>query len=229
MMMVGGQVATARVGVLVVEPHEICRRAVRALADGETLAIVGEAGSTDALDETNIEGTPDVVLLGFENSEGTSMIDRLRARFPEARILVLAEISDGESAFRSVRAGADGLVPKSAAPDEIRDAINAIARGEQVFHPELSAEALLWAARNEGLKTSNPKNPPPLTPREREILEHLSEGLSAADIAARLHLSRRTVEAHLANAYRKLGVHGRIEALREYQKVADVLQPTTKH
>lgn len=211
---------TRPVDVLLIEPHEICRRALMTLAaEGGSFRIAAEASTLHEVEGATLLRDPEVILYAGRGTDLPGALEALERRYPSGRVLVMASSEDGETAFKAVRGGAAGLVAESSSPDEIREAILALSRGETVFDPALSAEALLWAARNDGLKSPSARNGTPLTPRESEVVGMLAEGLSAAGIASRLSLSRRTVEAHLANAYRKLGVHGRIEALREYQRL----------
>lgn len=211
---------SARARVLIAEPHEVCRRAIGDLIAGTRngLTVVAEAAGRREAVALAAHHAPEVILLGLGGPEERDVIAELRASAPKARIVVLSLRDDGEAVFEAMRSGAHGFLPKSVDPSEIVDALRRVAGGDSAVHPSVTMEGLRWGARSGGA-TEGGEVLARLTARERETLELLAQGLGSKAIAARLFLSRRTVEFHLANVYRKLGVHGRIEAAAEFRKL----------
>jgi DNA-binding NarL/FixJ family response regulator len=199
------------IAVVIVDPNDISRRALNALlGEHDDLVITDQARSCDQIGP-DAAREADVAILGEVRDPG-AIIEALRQQAPRIKVIVMAHLDDGEIPFHAIQAGADGLVPLSAGAVEVKEAIRAVTETGTAIDPYLAIDALRWAAGHEA-PTPNGWGEPHLTAREQEILEHLAEGHTAAGIAAQLGLSRRTVEAHLANAYRKLGVHSRFEAL----------------
>lgn len=212
---------TRRVAVLIVDPNPISRRALSTLlGEGDDIRVIGDAASPDGLDPSAVRAA-DVAILGeFERGPG-AIIEQIRESSGSIKVVVMAHFDGGEIPFQAIQHGADGLVPISAGAKEIREAIHEVTETGTAIDADLAVEALHWAARREE-KPDPTVHAPRLTARETQILEYLAEGRTAAAIASRLGLSRRTVEAHLANAYRKLGVHGRFEALARVRAMSAV-------
>ncbi len=145
----------------------------------------------------------------------------LRSSLPSARVLVLAD--DAAENERACAEGADAVLPGSATAEEVCLTIRGLAAGHHFAaqpapprddRPHQRPIPVAPSPGGPGLTVLNR-----LTPREAEMLELLSEGLTTPAIAKRLYLSRRTVEFHLARAYRKLGVRGRIDAIMSYTRL----------
>ncbi|MFL5349187.1 MAG: LuxR C-terminal-related transcriptional regulator [Hyalangium sp.] len=177
----------------------------RALADqgGEDLTIAA-AGTLAELEAARAE-PPDVVLwdVGLRLSEAEG---RLEA--PELSAPVLALVSDEAAGELALAAGARGLLFRDATPSALLAALQAVARGLAVFEPSLSPVRSTPRA-----STSTPTSPEPLTPREREVLSLLAEGLSNKAIADRLAISEHTAKFHVNAVLAKLGVQRRTEAV----------------
>lgn len=218
--MTGARV-NGRVGVLIAEPHEVCRRAVAGMITGaaDGLHVVGETGARAEAVPLAERTSPGVVLLGLAGPQEYDVIGELLGRAPGVRIVVLALAREDEAVLDAVLAGAVGFVPESAEPAEVLDALVRVARGEVVLHPSVAAAGLVCAARRlrEVVEGQGPLGE--LTQREREVLGLLCEGVTPKAIAARLYVSRRTVESHLSSAYRKLGVRGRMEAMSKVREL----------
>jgi DNA-binding NarL/FixJ family response regulator len=120
-------------------------------------------------------------------------------------VLLLSTQDREEYLYETLRAGADGYVLKDIVPDELARAIRAVARGEVLVQPQLVSRLLSRVGKQGRGDT--------LTARELEVLRLLARGLRNKEIAARLYVSERTVNFHLANIYQKLNVSGRTEAL----------------
>lgn len=206
--------------VLIVEPGEVYRQALTELIEerGAGMVLAGQAATPAAALETARGTGPMVMLVGGRRADDHNWIGMITKADPTVLVVVLATKEDPASVVASIRAGARGYLPMSCHEDEILAAIRTVAEGGTAFHPSLTAEALLYSAHagqdREGAPPGQGSALELLTIREREILGFLAEGRTPSEIANTLFISRRTVETHLANAYHKLGVHGRIDAIR---------------
>ncbi|WP_224371982.1 response regulator transcription factor [Hyalangium versicolor] len=177
----------------------------RALSElGREDLTIASAGTLSELEATRSE-PPDVVLwdVGLRLSEAEGRLDA-----PELGAPVLALVPDEAAAELALAAGARGLLFRDAAPSALLAALQAVARGLAVFEPALSPVRPTPRA-----STSTPPGPEPLTPREREVLALLAEGLSNKAIADRLSISEHTAKFHVNAVLAKLGVQRRTEAV----------------
>ncbi len=199
--------------MLIADDHPIYREGiVRAVKERPDLELVGEAeDGRDALDAIK-ETQPDVALLDIRmpRLEGPQVLNALHRDGMRTKVIFLSAFMEGELAYETVAAGARGYLSKEAAREEICDAIVAVARGGTALAPE--AQAGLAAQVQERERSADA---PQLTAREREVLQLISEGLSAPDIGKRIHLSPTTVKSHLHKLYEKLGVSDRAAAVAE--------------
>jgi two-component system, NarL family, nitrate/nitrite response regulator NarL len=202
-----------RVTVLVADDHPVYREGiVRAVKERPDLKLVGEAGEgREALEEIK-RLKPDVAVLDIRmpGLDGTQVLAALRRDGVETEVLFISAFMEPELAYHTVAGGAKGYLSKEAARQEICDAIVTVARGGTA----LAAEA------QEGLaqmiqEREKAADQPPLTEREQQVLTMIAEGLSAPQIAERLHLSTTTVKSHLHTLYEKLGVSDRAAAVAE--------------
>ncbi len=204
---------SARIKVLVVDGQAVSRAGLRRLLESyPDLEVVGEAGdSVQAVSET-VELLPQVVLIdaqlpGDGSLESLRQIRQLNA---EIRVLLLASQENEELLYEALRVGASGYVLKDIAPDELARTVRTAARGEMLVQPQQAARLL---ARLGSQERDGGHHQESLTARERDVLQLLARGLRNKEIAARLFVSERTVNFHLANIYAKLHVSGRTEAL----------------
>ena len=199
--------------MLVADDHPIYREGiVRAVKERPDLELVGEAeDGRIALDEIKRAG-PDVALLDIRmpGLEGPQVLNALQRDGVKTSVIFLSAFMEGELAYETVAAGARGYLSKESAREEICDAIVAVARGGTALAPEVQAGL---AAQVQERERSD--RPPQLTAREQEVLQLISEGLSAPDIGRRIHLSPTTVKSHLHKLYEKLGVSDRAAAVAE--------------
>lgn len=204
------------VRVLVVDDHPIVRTMVRIACDQrDGLAVVGEAADGNEALELAASLRPDVIVLDLilPRMSGLEVAGRLALDDSTARILVLTATDDKTAVFEALRLGVSGYVEKTASVDEIADAIQAVARGELVFSKELERQAQVQLGEFAKRARETARALARLTPREREVLALLAEGLSTRQIAKRLGLSARTVESHIGNIYEKLDARTRVQAL----------------
>jgi two-component system, NarL family, nitrate/nitrite response regulator NarL len=203
----------SRVRVLVADDHPIYREGiVRAVNERDDLELVAEAGDgAEALEEIE-RHRPDVAVLDIRmpGLDGTQVLGKIRGDGIEAQVLFLSAFLEPELAYRTVAAGARGYLSKEASRQEICDAIAAVARGETAFAPEVE-EGLRSAVERRGLEGVAPE----LSPREQEVLMLITEGMTVAEIANRMHIGVATVKTHLRGLYDKLGVSDRAAAVAE--------------
>jgi DNA-binding NarL/FixJ family response regulator len=206
-----------RARVLIVEDHPVLRGVVRlACEHSPDLVVVGEVEDGERALEVCREVSPDVIVLDLTLPgalQGLDVASRLRDEGSSAKILVLTGRTDDRSVFDSIRAGADGFLEKTAGVRFIAEALTRVAGGERIFTPEQERGAIQELGRMSRKARVSSAAEAKITSRELEILEFVSEGLTVKQVATRLGLSPRTVEAHVARLYRKLGVRNRVQAI----------------
>jgi DNA-binding NarL/FixJ family response regulator len=195
------------------------------LADDQRLVREGLATLLSLLDGIELVGTaadgeeavrlaaqldPDIVLmdLSMPRLNGTEAIRRLAERGPRPRAIALTTYADDASVLGALRAGARGYLTKDAGADEIRAAMEAVARGEAALDPAVQHHVVAALA-------TPPAAPLPddLTPREAEVLGLIAEGLTNAEIAERLVVSAATVKSHVNHIFSKIGARDRAQAV----------------
>ena len=202
--------------ILIADDHPVFRFGLRALLEAQSdIVVVGEAESGAAAVQMAQSLRPDVVLMdinmpGLNGIEATKQI-MASATSPRAAVLIITMFDD-DTVFTAVRAGARGYLLKGAQGDETLRAIRAVANGEVIFSPGVAAQMMDFFARGvPGVSYAKPF--PELTPREREILGLLAQGLSNGAIAEKLVLSPKTVRNQVSTIFSKLQVASRSEAI----------------
>jgi DNA-binding NarL/FixJ family response regulator len=199
--------------VVLVDDHALFLAGVRSEL-GERVEIVGEAGSVaDALPVIR-EQDPDVVLLDVHlpDGSGDAIINAVSADRPGVRFLALSVSDAPEDVIAVIRAGARGYVTKTISGEELASAVERVASGDAVFSPRLAGFVL--DAFRTGERIGGDAELEELTPREREVLQLIARGYMYKEIAARLHVSAKTVESHVSNVLRKLQLSTRHELTR---------------
>ncbi|WP_280398051.1 response regulator transcription factor [Nocardia carnea] len=202
---------------MVVDDHPIWREGVaRDLAEAG-FRVVATAEDTAAAVRRAAAVRPRVVLMDMQLPDGNGALataDVLRVS-PDSRVLVLSASGERDDVLDAVKAGASGYLVKSASAAELVAAVHETAAGQAVFTPGL-AGLVLGEYRRMATTPGEPGAPdrPALTDRETEVLRLVAKGLSAKQIAARLHLSHRTVENHVQATLRKLQLANRVELTR---------------
>ena len=193
--------------VLLAEDHAVVRSGLLQLLDHtEGIEVVGAAaGGLEAIELAASE-RPDVVLMDLEmpGVDGIAATRQIRAADESINVVVLTAFSDRSRILDAIDAGAVGYLLKDAEPEELIRGLEAAARGESPLDPR-AAQALVAARASQ-------QTEPELTPREREVLELLAEGLPNKLIARRLDISEKTVKAHLTSIFQRIGVTDRTQA-----------------
>jgi DNA-binding NarL/FixJ family response regulator len=193
--------------VLVVDDHPVLRSGLADLLEGaDGVSLVALAADGDAGVRIALEERPDVVLMDIQmpGVDGIEATRRIRAARPETQVVVLTSFSDRPRILDALDAGAAGYLLKDAEPDELLRGIRAAAAGAAPLAPRAASELL--AERREARPAVE------LTPREREVLLMVAEGLPNKLIARRLEIREGTVKAHLTRIFERIGVSDRTQA-----------------
>jgi DNA-binding NarL/FixJ family response regulator len=199
--------------VLIVDDHSLFRAGVRAELE-PLVELAGEAGTVTEAVEAIASEHPDVVLLDVHMPDGggVEVIRRTaESGTPVPRFLALSVSDAAEDVIAVIRAGARGYVTKSISGEELADAVRRVNGGDAVFSPRLAGFVLDAFA---GPLPQPESELDALTPREREVLQHLARGYMYKEIALRLDISPKTVEAHVSSVLRKLQLSSRHELTR---------------
>jgi NarL family two-component system response regulator LiaR len=197
--------------LLIVDDQGIVRKGVRALlAEVDGMKVLGEASNgLEAVKQAEAL-QPDVILMDLvmPGMDGIEAIRQIMARRPKARILALTSFAADDKVFPAIKAGALGYLLKDSEPEDLIAAIKNIYRGEPFLHPSIARKVLEELSHPAG----NPPTPEPLTERELEVLQLVSQGLSNQEIAERLVIGDATVRTHIGNILGKLHLANRVQA-----------------
>jgi DNA-binding NarL/FixJ family response regulator len=200
--------------VVIVDDHSLFRAGVKAELDG-LVDVLGDAAGVEEAVGCILELQPDVVLLDVHmpGGGGVEVIRRVGEKRPAQRFLALSVSDAPEDVIAIIRAGARGYVTKTISGDELADAVRRIADGDAVFSPRL-AGFVLDAFASGSAPVEVDAELEQLTAREREVLRHIARGYLYKEIAQRLGISTKTVEAHVSAVLRKLQLSTRHELSR---------------
>ena len=200
---------TGRIRVMIVDDHPMVRRGLAAFLKAKPdLELVGEAGNGEEALSMCDEAQPQVVLMDLvmPKISGAKTTQAIRAKCPHVQVIALTSFQDKELVREALEAGAISYLLKNVTADELADAIRAAHAGRSTLAPE-AIQALVQTA------AAGPALGHDLTPREREVLALMVEGMSNPEIAERLVVTRSTAKAHVSNILSKLGVSNRAEAV----------------
>jgi DNA-binding NarL/FixJ family response regulator len=204
----------AAIRVLVADDQRVVREGLVLLLELlGGIEVVGAAADGEQAMALAADLRPDVVLMDLRmpRLDGVAATRRLRERDPGVRVIALTTYDDEHSVMEAVRAGARGYLTKDAGAEEIRQALEAVVRGEAAIDPAVQHHLL------DALATGAPATagtlPDGLTPREAEVLSLIAEGFSNAEIAHRLVVSEATVKSHINHLFTKIGVRDRAQAV----------------
>ena len=199
--------------VLICDDHEVLRHGLRAvLRWAPDLAVVAEAADAAAALELATELHPDVTLLGL-GTQGVAMTELVRGLTATGtRVVLLGEAGSAGDLVEALRAGARGYVYTTVSSDRLVEGVRAVMRGETLLDAAVTGELLhhLDGARTTAA-ADEPAGRNPLTARQQAVSELVAEGLTNAEIAARLAVSRATVKGHITVALRRLGLRDRTQ------------------
>jgi RNA polymerase sigma factor (sigma-70 family) len=194
---------------MIVEDHQVVAEGLAALINDQAdMKVVGHAGSVADSIARATELKPDLVLIDFRLTDGTGAdaAAGIRQVRPETKLIFLTR-EDGDAArFAALEAGASAFIHKSRAAQDVVDAIRTVAGGASLFTPRSIAQ-LLNTRREMDTQLER------LTPREKEVLRLMADGMSSRDIATTLGISYTTVRTHIRSLGSKLGVHSKLEAI----------------
>ena len=204
--------------VVLVDDHELVRAGVRSELDG-LVDVVGDAATVAAAVALIREQAPDVVLLDVHMPDGGGLevIRRLAGEPAGVRFLALSVSDAAEDVIAVIRAGARGYVTKTISGADLADAVRRVHDGDAVFSPRLAGfvlDAFAGAPPAPAAAATDAGDLDQLTPREREVLQHIARGYMYKEIALRLGISAKTVEAHVSAVLRKLQLSSRHELSR---------------
>lgn len=206
-----------RLRLLLVDDQEMFREGLRLiLGEQRDFEIAGEAADGLAALEAARRLAPDVVLMDLRMPRlgGADAARRIKAELPAIRVIILTTFEEDEEVFAALRAGADGYLLKASPSERLCEAIRLAARGDTWLEPSVAAKLVAEFGR---LARRVPSPPTirllePLSPREREVLACLADGLSNKEIGGRLAISEGTVKNHMSQVLGKLQVMDRTQA-----------------
>jgi two-component system response regulator NreC len=202
--------------LLLVDDHAVVRSGLRMLIEAEPdFEIVGEAGSASEALNLVTRLNPDVTLMdiGLPDLSGIDATREIKRIAPQVAVVALTIHEDKEYFFKMLEAGANGYVPKRAAPEELLTAIRAAAADEVYIYPSLAkllVRDYLLQEQGGGSQESRDQ----LTAREQEVLAYLADGASNSEIGEILSISPKTVARHRENIMEKLNLHTRTDLVK---------------
>ncbi len=216
-----------KIRILLADDHEVVRKGLHPVIEAEDdLEIVAEASNGVEVTEQVSEKRPDLVILDlFMPHGGNSLIKELSTNYPESRIIVFSFYDNEAYVLGALENGARGYVLKESSTDELLRAIREVHAGRRYLDNRLSQIAIDAFVQN---VQREPDLYNRLTPREKEVLQLVTNGLSNAEIAEKLFVSRRTVEIHRANLNRKLGLQPQYVQLMRYARELGLVRPQSE-
>jgi len=207
----GGTAPEGKIGVFLLDDHEIVRRGVRELLEAEPdITVVGEAGTAASALARIPALRPDVAVLDVRlpDGDGVSVCREIRSRMPEVACLMLTSFGDDEALFDAIMAGAAGYVLKQIRGTDLVGAVRTVASGQSLLGPDAASRVMRrmrdQAAHADPLAA--------LTGQERRILELIGEGLTNRQIGEQMYLAEKTVKNYVSALFAKLGMERRTQA-----------------
>ncbi len=203
--------AQRKIGVFLLDDHEIVRRGVKDLLEADPgIVVVGEAGTAASALARIPALRPDVAVLDVRlpDGDGVSVCREIRSKMPGVACLMLTSFSDDEALFDAIMAGAAGYVLKQIRGTDLVGAVRTVASGESMLDPD-AASRVMQRMRDQTARADPLAG---LTDQERKILELIGEGLTNRQIGERLYLAEKTVKNYVSALFAKLGMERRTQA-----------------
>jgi DNA-binding NarL/FixJ family response regulator len=201
------------ISVALIEDNLLVREGISVLLNQVTdlrVVAAGSGGDTSLLRQVN----PQVVLLdvGLRNGDSLRVAEKVKKEFPECKIIVMDLLPVHEEIVEFVNAGVSGFIMKDAPLEDLVNTIRTVAEGVQVLPPQMTGTLFSRIARD-AVARGRPEalDSVRMTPREREVIDLIAEGLSNKEIAERLHIATYTVRSHVRNVMEKLMLHTRLQ------------------
>lgn len=192
------------IDVLVVDDHPVLRAGLIALIDGEPdMHVVGEAANADEALERFAALRPDITLMDLRlpDVNGIELTTRLRAQWPEARVIMFTNHTKEEEIYEALKSGVWSYIPKNAVASQLLEAIRSVHAGVRHIPPDIGRRLVDHMSQDD------------LSPRERQVLQQVARGLTNREIAVALDISEHTVNVHVRNLMGKLQATRRTEAV----------------
>jgi len=202
---------TTPIRVFLLDDHELVRRGIRELLEGEgDIEVVGESGSAQEAARRIPALRPDVAILDgrLPDGSGIDVCREIRSVDPTIKALILTSYDDDEALFSAIMGGAAGYILKQVRGNDFVDIVRRVAAGQSMLDPAMTAQVL------ERVRSGPPKDKAleGLTEQEQKILELIGEGLTNRQIAERMYLAEKTVKNYVSSMLAKLGLNSRTQA-----------------
>jgi DNA-binding NarL/FixJ family response regulator len=201
------------ISVALIEDNRLVREGIAALLNQlPDLKVVAGGSSADMALLNHV--SPQVILLdlGLRNGDSLRVAERVRKEFPEAKVIVMDLLPVHEDIVEFVNAGVSGFIMKDATLDDLVSTIRSVAEGAHVLPPQMAGTLFSQIARDAVIR-GRPEvlEAVRMTPRERDVINLIAEGLSNKEIAGQLHIATHTVKSHVRNVMEKLMLHTRLQ------------------
>lgn len=210
-----------KIGIMIVDDHPLFRQGLRRVLEAEAdMEVISEVADGAEVLRKARELTPDVVIMDINlpSINGLQVTRRLKEELPSIAVITLTAYHDDEQIFHAIRAGAAAYYPKEVTPRKLVEAVRQVAEGHYVIEdnvfdkPQVAAWLLKEFGELEGVWGDADELFMPLSPREMEILQLITRGMSNKEIARELGISHQTVKNHITSILRKLAVNDRTQA-----------------
>jgi two-component system NarL family response regulator len=199
--------------VLIVDDHALFRRGVRnAIEHEKDIEVVGEAEDGSEALTTALTLEPDLILMDINmpRCNGLEAVSAIKRELPGVKIIVLTVHDEDENLFQAIKRGAEGFLSKNVRSGDLVAALRGVTQGEAAISKHMAAKIMREFARLSEIEAGNVAGQ--LTPREKQVLQKLSTGLSNKEIAQSLFISENTVKVHVTNVLKKLHLQNRSQA-----------------
>lgn len=209
-------VSTSIIKVIIADDHTLFREGTRNLINQEKdMKVIGEASDGEEVIKLVSELKPHVVLMDIAMPvvNGIEATKQIKVKFPKIAVLILTAYDNDQYIVALLEAGAAGYLLKDVSGKTLTNAVRAVFDGEAILHPSIARKVFNHFGTITDQQSKEMAGQLDLSERELEILKMAARGMSNQDIATRLYLSRRTIQSHLANIFRKMEVGSRTEAV----------------